>query len=401
MSFKATLFEIENQLEYINLDEIKTAIDDLAKQDNITHIAWAVHDRDILDDGTPKPVHFHCMIKCQKVTTSKYISKFFKHDNKAISENYVQKSKYGSYCKMVQYLTHKNDERKYQYDYDVDVVKVKGNIDDYYNTDLDVITKARANFYPIDFTFKNKSYSQQYLEIEEFDFGNSQMGQSNRIKCFKQLEFFYNAHIKGIQLKGVDRDMNVIYITGAPGTGKTTVAKFLANTMGYDICVSSSSNDPLQDYLGQKCLILDDFRPSDWQLSDLLKLLDNHTSSSAKSRYNNKYMNDCKMVILTSVFPITNKDYQKYNNEPLTQLFRRIQSYIVVSSDNFITYEKLDQNGTPTGRSYATPNPAKEFGNEGANILFDTMAKLLQPKVAPLIHEIEQLSLDTTPTKNK
>ena len=392
--FKATLFEIENQLEYLTLDEIKTAVENLSKQDNITHIAYAIHDKDILEDTTLKPVHFHCMLKCKKVTTSKFISKFFKHNGKPISDNYVQKSKYGSYCKMVQYLTHKNDERKYQYDYGTEVYKVKGDIDTFYNTDLDVITKQRNAFYPIDWTFKNKSYSQQYQEIEAFDFGSSQVGQTNRIRCFKQLEFFYNTHIKGIQLRGVDRDMNVIYITGAAGTGKTTVAKFLAKTMGYDVCVSSSSNDPLQDYMGQKCLILDDFRPSDWQLSDLLKLLDNHTSSSAKSRYNNKYMNDCKMIILTSVFPITDRSYQKYNNEPLTQLFRRIKSYIVVSADNFVTYEKLDNNGTPAGRSYATPNPAKDFGQEGANILFDTMASLLQSKVSTMVKDIEQLSLD-------
>lgn len=381
MSFKATLFEVCNQLEYISVSEIEQAISELAKQDNITEIAYSIHDRDILDDGTPKPVHFHCMVRTQKVTTSKNIAKYFKHNGKSISDNYVQRSKFGSYCKMVQYLTHKNDLTKAQYDYETEVFKVKGDIDTYYKTDLDIITKPRYPYYAVDWTFVNKSYSQQYLEIDAMDFGNSQVGQTNKIKCFNQLEKLYNAHIKGIQLKGVDREMNVIYITGESGTGKTTIAKFLAKALGYDICVSSSGNDPMQDYVGQKCLILDEFRQSDWQLSDLLKLLDNHTTSTIKSRYNNKYMNDCKLIILTSVFPITDTSYQKYNNEPLKQLYRRINSYVVVSEDTYITYEKLNEYGTPTGKSFTTPNPAKELGQEGTNILFEAIAQIAQKKI--------------------
>lgn len=393
MSFKATLFEVCNQLEYLAKEDIELGVSELSKEDNISEIAWAIHNRDILEDGTPKPIHAHIMIRTKKVTTSKHIASFFKHNNKKMSDIYVQKSKYGSYCKMVQYLTHKNDIKKAQYDYEKEVFKIKGDIDVFYNTDLDVITKIRQPYYAIDWTFQNKSYSQQFIEIDKMDFGNSQIGQTNKIKCFNQLEKLYNAHIKGIQLRGVDRDMNVMYITGASGTGKTTVAKFIANTFKYDICVSSSSNDPLQDYQGQKCLIVDDFRQSDWQLSDLLKLLDNHTSSTVKSRYNNKYMNDCKLVILTSVFDITNCDYKNYNNENLIQLYRRVNSFVIVTEDKYRIYEKLDQLGRPIGNFIDCPNPAKEFGKEGANLFFNTMATLLAPK-------IEQLEIDLSNKKD-
>ena len=48
-------------------------------------------------------------------------------------------------------------------------------------------------------------------------------------------------------------------------------------------------------------LILDDLRPSCIGLSDLLKMLDNHTSSSVKSRYYNKVL-ECKLIIITSIF---------------------------------------------------------------------------------------------------
>ena len=81
--------------------------------------------------------------------------------------------------------------------------------------------------------------------------------------------------------------MEVIYIQGATGTGKTSYSKMLAEQKEYSYYISSSSNDILGDYKGQDCLILDDLRPSCMGLSDLLKMLDNHTTSTVKSRYKN------------------------------------------------------------------------------------------------------------------
>ena len=57
--------------------------------------------------------------------------------------------------------------------------------------------------------------------------------------------------------------------SGDAGTGKTTYAKDLAVKKGYSIFVSSGSNDVLDGYGGEDCIILDDLRPSCMGLSDL------------------------------------------------------------------------------------------------------------------------------------
>ena len=41
--------------------------------------------------------------------------------------------------------------------------------------------------------------------------------------------------------------------------------------MNLDYCISSSSNDPFQDYLGQKAIILDDLRDKSFELEYTLR----------------------------------------------------------------------------------------------------------------------------------
>ena len=120
-----------------------------------------------------------------------------------------------------------------------------------------------------------------------------------------------------------NRNIEVVFIYGEAGTGKTTYAKRMLDKLGYDYAISSSSNDPLQDYMGQKALILDDLRDSTFEYEDLLKMLDNNTRTSVKSRFENKTFNG-NMIVITSPVPIhkwyrTGRDfeYDKLNQHEL------------------------------------------------------------------------------------
>lgn len=131
-----------------------------------------------------------------------------------------------------------------------------------------------------------------------------------------------------------ERNTQVIFITGASSTGKTTFAKQIAIERGLDYFISSGSNDVMDGYAMQPALILDDIRPSALGLSDLLKMLDNNTASTIKSRYKNKYLN-CELIILTTVLDI-DTFYQHVfteNDEPVTQLKRRCGTYIKMYKD--------------------------------------------------------------------
>lgn len=139
-----------------------------------------------------------------------------------------------------------------------------------------------------------------------------------------------------------ERNTTCIYICGQAGAGKTTLAKKIADTHNMDYFVSSGSNDVLDGYCQQPCIILDDIRPSALGLSDLLKLTDPHTPCSVKSRYKNKYVN-CELIILTSVLKIDEFYHNvfEHENEPINQLKRRCKFYIRMDSD-FIRIRQWD-----------------------------------------------------------
>ena len=120
--------------------------------------------------------------------------------------------------------------------------------------------------------------------------------------------------------------------------------------MDYDYCISSSSNDPFQDYLGQRAIILDDMRDTAFDLPDLLKILDNNTSSSVRSRFANKVFNG-SMIILTSSVPLNfwYKEYRYNSVDTLDQLYRRINIYVEVKEKEILVYDGLDKDGKPVG----------------------------------------------------
>jgi hypothetical protein len=79
---------------------------------------------------------------------------------------------------------------------------------------------------------------------------------------------------------------------------------------------------------------MDDMRGNSFSFSDLLKMLDNNTTSSVKSRYNNKSICRCEVIYITSSIPLSQfYDNASNINESYKQLYRRVKNYIVLSKE--------------------------------------------------------------------
>ena len=308
---KVRMCEIVQQMEYLDLDNLQKVLDG---KKCISEWAYIIHGKDKKEDGSSVVPHIHLALKFDNSYDSKYICKWFD-----VPEQCVNKIK-GKWVDILKYLTHKNAPNKYQYS-DEDVIC---NFD--YNKALEdsskKVDKRKVEIMDKIVNGEIREYNYyEHMSIEEYD----------RYKKSIDNAFKYRVD----KIKGVDRSMECIFISGDSGSGKTTMAKDMAKEKGLSYYVSSGSNDVLDDYKGQDCIILDDLRPSCMGLSDLLKMLDNNTASTVKSRYRNKVL-ECKLVIITTVLPLEEFFSHVFENEkePVVQLQRRCRTYIKLTKKN-------------------------------------------------------------------
>lgn len=136
--------------------------------------------------------------------------------------------------------------------------------------------------------------------------------------------------------KGEGDGLEILYVQGDAGSGKTSLAKEYAMKKYGDYFITGSANDAVQDYMGEPVAIFDDARPTDFSSQDWLKLLDPYTNkSTVRSRYYNKYL-AVKCIIITTTTPF--EDFWLHTKrdskapEPIDQFFRRFNLVIKVKS---------------------------------------------------------------------
>lgn len=314
----------------------ETLAENLEAQPNIKTWAYILHDKDVTEDGTTKEPHVHIVVELinslQYSTVGGYVG---------VPAQYVcairQKIKSGK--RMVSdiggalsYLTHRNAPDRYQYN-DSEVIAKPG-----YDW---IAVRSKSEMRQAEW----KSFKKVLDGIEDgsirrynlYDFITMQMYLDHK-------QEFENAFAfrEGLLKKNANRQIEVIYITGHPGAGKTTLAKYICEKRALSYCVSGSSRDPVQDYNGQDCLILDDLRPRTFALSDLLKMLDNNTSSSVNSRYHDRWL-EVQLIIITSVLSIEDFFSMILDvGEPIAQFKRRCRFMIRLTLANMylFTYHK-------------------------------------------------------------
>ena len=309
--------EVVSQPEYIT-----GKVGDILREHKvIKKYAYILHDKD--PDTSP---HYHIYLNFGRSGIAlSDIAKWF-----GLQESCVERVK-GRPVDVLKYLVHGNDsqQNKYQYSYD----EVIANFDFLAEVEADKILGD----------FEKYSYAQQLQYVNSLPI-------SEKSAAHTKLEKLWKLWCQCLVLNA-ERQIEVMFIDGKGGTGKTYYARKLLEKMGYDYCISSSSNDPFQDYMGQKAIILDDLRDKAFEFEDLLKILDNNTASSVRSRFANKVFNG-KMIVITSSVPLMLwYPEHKYgaSKDSIQQLYRRITAYVEVTTEHVKVYSAIDASGRPAG----------------------------------------------------
>lgn len=336
--------EIVTDVDKLNCDLQATFM----KYNTIKKWAYIIHDK---DDTRP---HYHICLhfggaSVDVVQVAKWFNLGYKDEqgNEHDGTQFINKIK-GRWTDVLLYLTHGNESQKNKHQYSPS--EVTANFD--FETEIEA-AKILGDF-------EHYSYAQQLQYVNS-------LPTAEKVKAFSQLRKLWELQCQVLTLK-TDRHIQVVFITGRGGSGKTYYAKKLLASLGYDFCVSSASNDPFQDYLGQKAMLLDDMRDYAFSFEDLLKLLDNNTSSSVKSRFMNKVFNG-EMIVITSSVPLVywfkGKDnhgnYYTFSAEDFIQLYRRISCYVVVTKKDISVYnDGVNELGKPKGKAAVFKNELVE-----------------------------------------
>lgn len=294
-------------VQYEPFIDINKTIDIINDFNTITTCVIFKHDRE-----ENNKIHYHIYIKLQTALKVSYISKVLFQP-----VQYFQKIK-KRFNNCIEYGTHKNASGKFQYDLSSVIYEKNYDVKAYYNSLnrkkylSDLILKLAENSITLN-DFKDLISTEEYLN------NFSKIEKARKLQL--ESPTFSNRNIK------------VYTITGSSGCGKTTLAKWLCEKKDLTFYISSSGQNFMDDYNGEDVLILDDFRGSQICFNDLLKLLDNNTSSMVRARYHNKQAL-FKYVIITSVYsPNCYYSSDILRDEPLKQLLRRINKNLIILED--------------------------------------------------------------------
>lgn len=288
-------------LPFNSADDLYKTIESKVKPKKM---AMITHDKDTDDKGKPTAPHVHVMMSFDNARSITHTAKTIGDKDQYIAA-WNDKASNG-----FAYLVHRTEKAKSKYQYDPS--DVKANFD--YVGELARITqnvqKAKAG------KAKNRSNIDQYLneiyngnltkkDVESKITGSEYARYKKQIEDVdaKRLQKEAEAFMK--KMREENRSMEVYWIYGRAGTGKTSLAKRIAENKGGEYFISGSTRDMFQDYNGEHTIILDELRPNSIPYADLLRITDPYAERvHAPSRYHDKNLAVDLMIITTPYSPI-------------------------------------------------------------------------------------------------
>ena len=342
--------EIVQQLRFLSEEQIKSGING---RRSIKYYAYVLHDKDEYTEedekknpahktGTLKEPHWHILLvffdgQQQQI---KYIARWFEQP-----PNTVEKVKSPRVEDAFAYLIHQNSPEKYQYD----VKEVKANFD--YETFIaqNAMFLDRKDELVAQITIGKITRSNMTAYITPHEYVQYKRALEDAFDYYDRANFT------------LDRQLEVIFVDGKSGLGKTALGKNIAKQRGYSCFISSVGCDMYDGYANEEVVVFDDIRENCGLTFDqFLKTIDNHTNSRGKSRFRNKNLTFCKLVIITTTLPMNEFLHRldPYQKEDWKQFRRRCRFYITMKEDYMIVREYDFQSDSYTNETYLE-NPVK------------------------------------------
>lgn len=344
----------EQQLKYLPAQTIDNLINLIENKIKAKKYGVIVHDKDIDEQGQPKEAHVHAMMTFENAHSLKSVARQL-GDKPQYIEAWT-KNKNNGYA----YLTHRTTDAKDKFQYNP--ADVKANFDypaflQQAAIEISRQKKAAKITLLLDALYDGTITKE---ELEQQLTGSQYGRYKNQIENVwaKRLQNLADQFRKEMAEQG--KQVNVLWIYGTSGTGKTSLAKKYAEKANQPYYITGSSRDIFQNYKGEHTLIMDELRPNVIPYADLLRILDPFESNKMlPARYNDKAL-ACDLIIITTPFnPIAFYHqifgYDTYhinrfgNTDSFDQLLRRISLVIEMNEYriNAMEFDRKQSNFAP------------------------------------------------------
>ena len=314
-TIKARTIMYEQQIEHLKMsvDEIGEMLKDYSINRAGFRYAYIIHDKDI-DKSTNERVkpHIHVMVQLGKgqAWTLRYWASQF-------DDNVQQIEKWkGHYNNGLSYLCHMTDgavsASKFPYPPE-DVVS---------NEDVPaLLAKIKKAVENSSKGAVNAALVKLDAKVETLDaLANSLLGK-DKVDFLRKAKTIVE-YQQG-QVEDISEPLEVIYIYGASGSGKTRLAWELAGDES--TYITGSAKHPWDRYKGESVVIWDDARFKGADPDDILRLIDPHAKTRiAPARFNDKNLNNVKTMYITTIDNPYRLWTSAFPNEPMAQFKRRL-----------------------------------------------------------------------------
>lgn len=378
-----------------DMDMLHTLIEDKIKPERY---AMILHDEEVDAMGQPTTPDVHVMMSFQNARSIQAIAKIL-----GDKPQYIQawsRNEDNGYAYLIHATKKAQIENKHQYD----PKKVIANFD-YPSYVIQIQAKVAQCAKKKDLTAKNL-LDALYCGVITKEEVEQRLTGSQLAYYQRQIDVVWMGFLKK-QAKEWRKEMiaqgkrvNVIWIYGRAGTGKTSLARRYAEKSGQSYYISGSSRDMFQTYAGEHTIILDELRPRVIEYQDLLRILDPFSiygGVMAPSRYSDKPLAADQIIVTSPYSPYRfyTAQFSDIGNktDSFGQLARRIALTIQMQQGS-IDLVKYDENTRGYAVEDTRPNlysqQARQATQSSAVSLFDEVTGIEDqnaPKGPPLEKE--------------
>lgn len=372
---------LTQQLRHIkNIDTIDEFEKKIVDSVNPERYAMILHDK----DKNVEP-HIHCVLSFQNARHITAIAKAL-----GIEPRYIEKWD-GSVNNAYGYLLHRTKSSREKYQYDINEVHANFNFIETMNQINEGLYKkqSKKNLNNLLDAYEEDVLSKERL-IESLS-GHEYARIHHQIKAIDEKKILNKKKLFQMRMKDNNIAIKVIYIYGETATGKTRLARKIAEDTSDSIYISGSNRDVFSFYTSETVVILDELRPKTIPYNELLRILDPYSYDSiAGSRYTDAQLMVELWIITT---PYSPKEFYKAalglnhmsENEidSFKQFARRLDLVINLTQEYIVHYNYSFEKGRfSTNSKIKNPYSYKETGKpSNSDELFSKLKTTIKREV--------------------